>query len=139
MPDPVVSPQEGDYCFSSLLLLNDQDFKHVHPADVYAVRANYPHGWQLLCFRYGGRQDGYDVLDDGNMPIRVRGAFIAKIPEPVFKRGQSVFAHRKQQVGIIRVIVWHYTRQQVYYRVEFAGRLSGFWYFNEDLEAVNAF
>ena len=76
----------GDHCFSSLLLFTEQDAACVHPDDLPAVRARYPHGWQLLCFRYGGQDHGYDVLYDGELRARVRGAVIRPIPAPRFRR-----------------------------------------------------
>lgn len=130
---PAMSLAAGDHCFSSLLLLTEQDAACVHPDDLSAVRASYPHGCQLLCFRYGGQDGGYDVLDDDQLRVRVRGAVIRPIPAPRFRRGDQAFAHPKQAVGVVRQVVWHLERECVYYLLEFDGRQSGRWYFESDL------
>jgi hypothetical protein len=123
----------GGYCFSSLLLLSEQDAERVHPDDLPAVRRKYPHGWSLLCFRYGGRQHEYDVLDDGELQMWVKNAVIRPIPTPKFNRNERVFAHPNSAVGIVREVIWHLKRECVYYVLEFNGRRSGRWYFESDL------
>jgi hypothetical protein len=133
--EPALSLREGGYCFSSMLLFTEEDFGRIHPDDLRSVRRAYPHGWQLRCFQYGGRQDGYDVLDDGELRIRVRNAYIKPIPEPRFKRKDRVFTQSKQAAGVVREIVWHLKRERVYYLLEFDGRKSGCWYFDGDLNS----
>ena len=88
---------DGGYCYSSLLLFTEDDFANVHPDDLSAVRANYPRGWQLLCFRYGGRHSVHDVLDDGEVSFRVQNAVIEPIPAKVLAGGWGVFC--QQTVG----------------------------------------
>ncbi len=134
---PSMSLVVGGYCSSSLLILTEQDASRVHPDDLAAVRANYPLGWQLLCFRYGGQDCGYDVLDDGQLQARVRGAVIRPIRTPRFQRGDRVFAHPNQAIGDVRQLCWHATRECVYYSLEFDGRRSGRWYFECDLSAAD--
>jgi hypothetical protein len=58
---------------------------------------------------------------------------IQPIPAPRFGRGEPVFAHPKQAVGVVRQVCWHLKRQCVYYSLEFDGRRSGRWYFESDL------
>ncbi len=128
-----VSLVAGGDCFSSLLLLDDQARSRIHPDDLPAVCQRYQHGWPLLCFRYGGQESGYEVLDDGQIRVRVRGAVVEPIPAPLFRRGDRVFAHPKQSVGVVREVVWHLKRGCVYYSLEFDGRRSGRWYFDSDL------
>jgi hypothetical protein len=45
-----------------------------------------------------------------------------------------VFAHRKHAIGVVREVVWHWKRGQVYYSLVFGERPSGRWYFESDLE-----
>jgi hypothetical protein len=125
--------REGNWCFSSLLLLTDDDCQRVHPDDLSALRSRYPQGWQLLCFRYGGQRGGYDVLEDGEWRMRVAGAVIEPIPDPQYHRGDRVFAEFKQAIGTVRDVVWHLKHQRVYYALEFAGELSGRWHFENEL------
>jgi hypothetical protein len=125
--------REGNWCFSSLLLLTEEDCQRVHPGDLSAIRSKYPQGWQLQCFRYGGQLGGYEILDDGELQMRVRGAVIQPIPDPQFRRGDRVFADFKQAFGIVREVFWHFKQQRVYYSLEFAGELSGRRYFENEL------
>jgi hypothetical protein len=132
-PDTGAALYEGGWCFSSLLLFTEEDFWRVYPDDLAAVRQKYPHGWQLLCFRYGGQHAGYDVLDDGELRVRVRGAVIEPIPSPRFQPGDQVFAEPKQAVGVVRWVQWHLKRKQVYYSLAFGEQPSGRWYFEIEL------
>lgn len=109
--EPAAMPRAGGWCFSSLLLFTHEDLRCVHPDDLPSVREKYPLGWQLLCFRYDGRQAEYDVLDDGELRARVRGAYIEPIPAPRFRRGERVFAHpeaggRGGPAGVLAPEAW---------------------------------
>jgi len=131
-------PLANAYCFSSLLLLREEDWERVHPSDVETVRQAYPGGWQLLCFRYRGREGAYDVLDDGERSIRVRDAVVKPVPEPQYKHAQRVYAVRKQAHGVVRRIVWNWKREEPYYLLDVNGKPSGFWYYDGDLEPERA-
>ncbi len=131
-------PRTNDYCFSSLLLLREENWSAIHPSDVDAVRQAYPRGWQLLCFRYRGRDGDYDVLDDGERSVRVRGAVVVPVPRPRYEHGQRVYAPRKQAHGVVRRVLWNWERKQPYYVLDVNGRQSGFRYYDADLEPPKA-
>ncbi len=130
---PAEALESATHCFSSLLLLTAEDASCVHPDDLSAVRARYPGGWQLLCFRYRGRDGEHHFLDDGKLRARGRGAVIHPIPAPRYQQGDVVFARPKRSIGVVRQAVWHLNRACVYYLLEFDGRQSGRWYFESDL------
>ena len=136
--EPAAGPREGGWCYSSLLLLTDEDLRCVYPDDLPAARQKYPGGWQLQCFQYAGRQGGYHVLDDGELRMRVREAIIQPIPAPRFRRGDRVFAYPKQVVGVVRQVSWHLKRGQVYYSLIFGTQPSGRWYFESDLDSPSS-
>jgi hypothetical protein len=134
--EPEQLPPAGTWCFSSQLLWTDEDYLRIHPDDFPAVRQRYPHGWQLLCVRYGGKHAEWDVLEDGEFLMRVRGAVIRPIPEPRYRPGDQVFALPKQAIGIVDKIIWHLKRKQVYYLLTFNGKPSGRWYFETEIQGT---
>jgi hypothetical protein len=132
--DGTASPQHVRYCFSSKLLLREEDWADVHPDDRAAVRFSYPRGWQLVCFRCLGRDGDYHALGDGLLRIRVRDAVVKPVPTPRYAHGQRVHAKRRQTDGVVRRILWHLKRGKPYYLLEINARESGFRYFECDLD-----
>jgi hypothetical protein len=125
-----------NYCFSSLLILNDGDFVNIHPSDHDTVKSAYPSGWQRRCFEHLGEADGYEVLRDGKYTIHVKNAYIEKVNEPAFKVGETVHVNRKQSEGIVEKIQWHIKKSQPIYTISVNGILSGYQYFDDDLAAI---
>ncbi|PML75726.1 hypothetical protein BCT69_06225 [Enterovibrio norvegicus] len=125
-----------NYCFSSLLILNDEDLENIHPSDQGSVKFHYPSGWQRRCFEYLGSINGYEYLRDGEITIRVKNAYVEHVSEPKFKVGEIVLVNRKGENGVIEKMHWHTNKIRPIYTVSVKGVLSGYQYFDDDLTAI---
>lgn len=124
------------YCFSSLLIIDENDINHVHPADREVVISKFKSGWQRRCFEYLGQHDDYDVLKDGNLRIRVMNAFIEEVPEPKLKVDEVVYVKRRDKNGSIIRIHWHLNKAKPIYAISINDEESGYQYFDEHLDKI---
>ncbi|WP_163832159.1 hypothetical protein [Spartinivicinus ruber] len=124
------------YCYSSLLILNEDDIANIHPSDRELVSKQYTSGWQRCCFEYLGESEGYKILKDGENILRVKEAYIEEVPAPGFKVGEVVFLPRKKVNGVIKKIHWHIKKCMPIYTIVVNGKVSGYQYFDTDIEAI---
>jgi hypothetical protein len=106
----------------------------IHPDDLATVEAHSPYG--VVCEIIGS--DGpFLVIRSSSHQFRGKPVLFQPVPPPAFHVRQRVKtqAPRTPRIGFIRVIGWHYKRNEPYYLLEVNGKASSRRYRAEELEA----
>lgn len=105
----------------------------IHPDDLATVQANSP--YCVVC-EVVGEEGEYLVLNYGGRRFRGKPELFRSVPPPAFHVGQLVRTKtpRTRRTGLVRVIRWHYKRNEPSFFLEVDGKPLKSRYWSAELE-----
>lgn len=109
--------------------------ENIHPDDWEKIKLNH---FPLVTniYQFIKTEEEYNILIMNGEKIRVKDEIIKELPEPKFKIGESVYIHKKEEIGMVWTYFWHDKKEEYFYFLYVNGKKKSKRYFNDELKKI---